>query len=284
MAHEQFHNIVGADHLVTGSAHTVIGVNSSGASLNYYLLLASNNATVTKVGTAIYISANTGTGSGGSGASTANTYVVTDFTSDLNNEFRLVQSGNSITINTAGNLIVINAVTNGGGGGTQTVRIPMALLTVKINSGNAFWTAKSGSQVDAGHVQFVDSGLGIATYWCEVPNNINSTENWNLFFKHDPDSGGGGNVALTFIGQVLSDGSVMDANTTVLLSARSFPTYAAGTLAVTSAATGVMDGTMGLVANQTLHVMVNRLGDNAGDTVSAAWNLKSLLLQMDINS
>ena len=217
-------------------------------------------------------------------AATGNTYIVTDLASDLTSEFRLVQSGNSITISTAGNLIIINAVTNGAGGGTQTIRIPMALLTVKINSANAFWTAKSGSQVDAGHVQFVDSGVGIATYWAEIPNNINSTENWNVYLKHEPESGAAGNVALTLCGQVLSDGSVIDANTTVLLSARSFPTYAAGTLAVTSMATGVMDNTLGLAANQTFHLIVQRLGNNAGDSVNANWNLKVPTLEFTVNT
>ncbi len=45
-------------------------------------------------------------------AATGNSYIVTDLASDLTNEFRLVQSGNSVTINTAGNLVIINAVTN----------------------------------------------------------------------------------------------------------------------------------------------------------------------------
>lgn len=166
----------------------------------------------------------------------------------------------------------------------QTIRIPMSLLSVKINSANAFYTAKSGTQMDAGHVQFVDSGLGIAQYWCKIPNNINIAENWNLFFDHEPESGAGGNVAITLCAQVLSDGSVIDANTTVLLSARSFPTYASGTLAITSAATGVMDNTLGLAANQTFIVAFQRLGNNAGDSVSANWNLKNLSVQMDVNT
>lgn len=371
------------DDLTMGSAHTILGVNSSEASYTHYLLLASNNATVTKVGTAIYISADTGTGSGsGGGASTANTYVVTDFTSDLSNEFRLVQSGNSVTINTANNLIVINAITNtavtyaptggnyvafladasltnekvltagtnvtistdstaiyinadtGGGGGaptnaeyvtyagngslsnekiltagssvtivtdataiyinaitnpagaggTQTIRIPMAVLTVKVSSANAFYVAKSGSQLDEAHMTFVDSGVGVATYWCEVPYNINATENWNLVMRHEPDSGAGGNVAMTFCAKAVSDGSYMDSNTVVLLSARSFATYSADTLSLVQVATGVIDNTLGLAQNQLLYVIVQRLGNNAGDTVNANWNLKSLSLQCDVNS
>lgn len=54
------------DDLVIGSSHTILGVNSSGASHTYYNLLASDNATVIKSGTGIFISATTSAG-GGSG-------------------------------------------------------------------------------------------------------------------------------------------------------------------------------------------------------------------------
>jgi hypothetical protein len=209
----------------------------------------------------------------------------------------LLSSGGNITMGTGGatgQMLITSAGALGdvawvntaaaGAGGTQTIRIPMALLSVKINSANAFYTAKSGTLMDAAHVQFVDSGVGIATYWCKIPNNVNSTENWNLFFDHEPDSGAGGQVAITLCGQVLSDGSVIDANTTVLLSVRSFPTYAAGTLAITSAATGVMDNTMGLAANNMFLLAFQRVANNAGDTVNANWNLKNLSVQMDVNT
>lgn len=49
----------GTGRATIGSAHTVLGVNSSEASLTYYAILASNNATVTKVGTSIFITATT---------------------------------------------------------------------------------------------------------------------------------------------------------------------------------------------------------------------------------
>lgn len=209
----------------------------------------------------------------------------------------LLSSGGNLSIGTGGTvgqMLITSAggpgdvawVNTGGGagGGTQTIRIPMALLSVKISSANAYWTAKSGVQLDAAHVQFADSGVGIAQYWCEIPNNVSSTENWNIFLKHEVESGSGGNVALTLCGQVMSDGSVFDANTIVLLSARSFPTYMFGTMAVTSMATGVMDNTLGLAANQTFYLAIQRLGNNAGDTVNALWNLKVPTLQLDVNT
>jgi len=49
----------GTGRTTIGSAHTILGVNSSEASLTYYAVLASNQTTVTKAGTAIFISAST---------------------------------------------------------------------------------------------------------------------------------------------------------------------------------------------------------------------------------
>lgn len=165
----------GTGRITVGSAHTLLGVNSDGTTLSYYALLASDNATIIKSGTGIFISATTSapnvtstaglvqssrtisttyplsgggnlsadrtffmvtgaigqilTTSGGvtgdiawvnssAGASgavyaaTGNNYAVLNFAADLTAEYRLVQSGNSITIDTTGNLIIINAVTN----------------------------------------------------------------------------------------------------------------------------------------------------------------------------
>ena len=114
-------------------------------------MIMSNNLTVQNRGGGIVaISATTGAGGGGSGASTANTYVVTDFTSDLNSEFRLVQSGNSITINTASNLIIINAVTGSivsPGGSTDQFQ---------YNSGSVFAGA-SGLTYIAGSISSLES-------------------------------------------------------------------------------------------------------------------------------
>lgn len=99
----------GTGRTTIGSAHTILGVNSSEASLTYYAILASNNAVVTKVGTSIFITANTATPI--IYAATGNDYVVMNLAADLTNEFRLVQSGNSITVTTASGLVTINATT-----------------------------------------------------------------------------------------------------------------------------------------------------------------------------
>ena len=133
MAHEQI--IRSADFNYTGTAYSLIGVSNDGITCTNYTILASDNSIVIVKGSGIFISALTNAGGVGSTyAATGNTYIVTDLSTDLTNEFRLVQSGNSITINTAGNNIIINAVTNGGGGGA------VARSVTFMSQTSAVWT------------------------------------------------------------------------------------------------------------------------------------------------
>ena len=177
-----------------GSATTLVGINSSGLVYDFYLLRASDNATVVRSGTGYFISALTNSASG-SGASTANTYVVTDFTTDLSSEFRLVQSGNSITISTAGNLIVINAITSGGAGGTDRAVIGQGVTGTSATR----YGAPFGSILDAASAnvtQFMMPYTGSAR---------------NLYFRIQNTAGATGS-ARGWNGQVLN-GNLMTALT-----------------------------------------------------------------------
>lgn len=141
----------GTGRTTVGSAHTVLGVNSDGTTLSYYAILGSNNAVVTKVGTAIFVTATTPTPI--VYAATDNKYVVLDLATDLTNEFRLVQSGNSITVSTAAGLVTINATTQNistkqdslniplivGSGGTGTTASGSATTLVGMNSSGAVY-------------------------------------------------------------------------------------------------------------------------------------------------
>jgi len=105
----------------TGSATTILGVNTSGVVFDYYHLIASDNLTILRANSAYFFSAVTNAaGSNVVYAATGNDYVVMNLAGDLTNEYRLVQSGNSITITTAAGLITINAST----GVTQVVYAP----------------------------------------------------------------------------------------------------------------------------------------------------------------
>lgn len=269
------------DDLIIGSAHTLVGVNSSGASHDYYHILASANTTILKSGTAIYISADTGAGGG---APTTALYVVMSANASLANELVLTASNSTINISTDGSAVYISANTGGGaGGGTFTQYIPMALLTVNPRNANAFWNVKTGANIDDAHVSFLDASNGLAEYWCWVPSKTSSTENWSLAMEHGADTGSGGTVLITLRARITSDGSTIDAAPTVLTSTGSFTANSDGKLSINSASSAY-DGTLSLLANTRLRVVLERSGGNAADTVNAQWNLKNLYLKCDVDS
>ena len=155
------------------------------------------------------------------------------------------------------------------------ITIPMALLTVEVNSGNAFWTARSGAQIDDGYIQFVDAGVGEATYWMITPRNIASTEAWTLDMHHHANAGlGSGNVSVKIFAQVASDTSLIDGNTSLLVAGSAYASDTAFT--ITRLSGGTFDSVVGLSANTYLRVIVVRSGNDGNDTLSAGWNLNSL--------
>ena len=163
-----------------------------------------------------------------------------------------------------------------------TVNIPMELLVISVNSANAFWTAKSGANVDHAHVSFVDSGEGVAYYAAQVPTNINLTPSWNLNFDHMADSGSGGNVVITFSARAMSN-NVYDITPTVVSSAGVYAVNTFNTMTFhTAVSGGNFDGVVTISANQYFVVKVNRHGGNTSDTVNSIWNLKTLKLMVNI--
>ena len=98
---------------------------------------------------------------------------MTDLASDLTNELRLVQSGNSITVDTSGNLVIINAVTGNlsvkqdsisfplstgsGGTGRSTVGSAHTLLGVASDGSSLFYYALLASD----NAVVTKSGTGI---------------------------------------------------------------------------------------------------------------------------
>ena len=169
----------GAVYAATGNDYVVMNLAGDLTS-EYRLVQSGNSITIDTTGNLIIINASTGGGSGAVYAATGNSYVVMNLAADLTAEHRLVQSGNSITISTAAGLIIINAVTNPTLT-TQTLRIPMSLLSVEVNSGNAFWTAQTDTtRMDKAYINHVDSGRSVSTWWCMVPTHLNATPAWNL--------------------------------------------------------------------------------------------------------
>ena len=97
---------------------------------NELLFTASDNIVITTNSTTMFISAITN--AGGSSvvyAATGNQYVVMSLAGDLTNEYRLVQSGNSITMTTGANTITINATTQNITGKQDSITFPLIVTS-----------------------------------------------------------------------------------------------------------------------------------------------------------
>lgn len=162
-----------------------------------------------------------------------------------------------------------------------TIKIPLELLTVEVNSANAFWTAKSGANIDQAHIAFVDAGNGSATFWGYLPNNLNATPAWNLDIGHYAESGSGGNVVVTFAARAYSN-NLIDAAPTVISSAAVIAVNTSGTYTYSAVSGGDFDSAVSVSATNIIIVEATRHGGNAGDTVNAQWNLHTVVMRCDI--
>ena len=195
MSHNQIHNLTGSDHTVdTGSAGMLVGVNSSGASLNYYALQGSNSAVVVRSGTSIFISVVTsaaGAG-GGSGTVTAGTAgnlayyaaagtAVDDLligsahtilgvnSSEASHTYYAILASNNAQVTKSGTSIFISAL-------TATMAVPQGVVTAGT-AGNLAFYAVSGTAVDdlligsAHTVLGVNSSGASHTYYALLASN-----------------------------------------------------------------------------------------------------------------
>lgn len=220
-------------------------------------------------------------------SATGNNYVVMNLAGDLTNEYRLVQSGNSITITTGANTIVINAVTNGGGG-TKIVDIPMALMSVEVNSANAFWNATGGGSLnifDDAYITFIDSGRGRAVWWLKVPRNVNDTPAWNIIVdsKRRTNVGVDTGLILSVDAITIAHGeSSFNVGSTVLVSAGTFKIQSSGILTVSTMSATDFDGTLTTSAMDLVKVQLTRHGN--ADGLQTDWDVYSVNFRCTIDT
>src|SRR3990167_146437 len=230
---------------VAGSATSMIGMNSAGVVYDYYSLVASNNMIINRVGTTYNFEATTGIGASSVVyAPTGGFYVVGQTNLTLSNEL-LITASDSIVITTNSTTMWISAITNGGGGGTQVIRIPMALLTVQINSANAYWTAATnGGFIDEAYIIHSDSGKSVSSWWCKVPNNVNSTPAWNIEIDSYPTASSAGILVLSASGLSIATGESANGAGTALVSGGSFTLRHTNILTTSTLSATNFDGTL----------------------------------------
>ena len=163
-----------------------------------------------------------------------------------------------------------------------TVRIPLELLTVAVNSANAFWTAKSGASIDQSYIAYVDSGLGTSFWWGYVPSNVSATPAWSLEAYHSTNVGAGGDVVLNVFARVLSNTSTIDIAPTMLVNSAVVAVGATNVISYSALSGGNFDSVVSLSATNYVIVKFNRDGGNTSDTLSDQWNLASVVMKVDI--
>ena len=163
-----------------------------------------------------------------------------------------------------------------------TVRIPLAVLTVQPDSANCFYVTKTGASIDMAHLQYVDSGTGISTWWGTIPHNLAATPAWSLDIYHHADSGSGGNVVLNVLARSSSNSQTIDIAPTLVSSAAVLATNTSNQWAYTAISGGNFDGVVAVSSNNYLQVEIQRFGGHASDTVSAPWNLSAVLMRIDV--
>ena len=163
-----------------------------------------------------------------------------------------------------------------------TIKIPFELLTVQINSANSFWTAKSGGSLDQSYVAFVDSGLGVATYWCYVPNNLATSPLWNVDLHHMADTGSGGNVIFSAHARALSTTSTIDIAPTIIVNSGSIAVNTSNWLTVSAASGANFDSVVAISATNIVLLKCFRHASTSGDTVDAQWDLLSPIMRCDV--
>lgn len=260
------------DTVPIGPRNTFVAVDSSSDAHHYKQLVAGANVTVAYNGTAVTISADTGASSG---ASTASKFVTYEADAGLSAE-RILVGGTNLFVTTNATQVLVSA-------SGRMIAIPLTPATVQLDTGNAFWVAQSGINVDRSMIEFVDGGNGTATYWALMPPNIAPTPLWNLWFYHTANTNGGTatNVVVSASGILVAAGASIDGAYTALMAAVSLSTRAPGILQVSTGIATNFDSTLTLTADSLLYVEVSRIGGDAADTVTASWDLLTPVLRMN---
>lgn len=213
---------------------------------------------------------------GGSGAPTDSPYLTWAADGTLSAEKILTGSG-LVELTTSATQVFIGTT-------AKTVKVPMALLTVQPDSGNAFWSAKTGVNIDVGYVNFVDGGNGIATWWMVAPYNLSVTPNWNLeLYSIAGTATAAGSAVYTVNAKAVTHGEDLDAAAyTIVASAQISSIFRSNTLTISAVSGGTFDAVVALSSQDLLLVEVTRHGGDGGDTVGDLWNVWSVVARMDV--
>lgn len=256
-----------------GSGGMVLGVSTGGSTLEYKVLAAGNNITITHAGSTMTIAADTGGGAGPTYAATGNQYVLIANAADLTADRALAAGTGLVLVDGGANSSVTLAMSS------RLVEIPLAPIMVNTGNANVFWASKPRTSYYDAVWTFADGVVGTMTWAGHIPARLWGTPAWNLVITSEADAGNGGNVMLSFRAR---DYANADSNTLALTTLVQSATYAilsAPILSIQAATASNFDAAEALSGGCRLVVEVLRHGDAANDTLGQGWNLLGLSLR-----
>lgn len=177
-----------------------------------------------------------------------------------------------------------------GGAGTTVVTAPMKLSTINVSDANAFVDTIDGTNIDYTGVRFLDNVVGSVYFTARIPDNLAATPAWELVMTHKSLGAETSDLVavLDVTCNAVADDEDWDAAGTALEADLSVTCDADGggpNLTITTLDTsGDYDSEEALAAGDFLICKITRDGDNAPDTLSAAWLLLSVDLRITVNS
>ncbi len=251
------------------------------------IIAASDNITIVSSGTSFLISAVTN--AGGSSvvyAQSGDLFLTYGASTNLTAE-RIIAASDNITIVSSGTSFLISANT---GPTTSVIRIPMSLLSVEVNSGNAYWTAQTDQgtvRMDKAYVNMADSGRSISTWWCDVPSNINASPLWSLDIVSEAAGlGATGGLAVLFIdGMTVTHGesaNTVAGSTAQLVAGNSFLMQTAGILTISTMTATNFDAALATSATDYMKVKITRMGN--ADTFNSDWYIYSVRARFTVDT
>ena len=166
----------------------------------------------------------------------------------------------------------------------KTIRIPLALLTIQPDSANAFWTARTGANVDFAEVRFLDAGEGIATWWGIVPFNVAPSPRWNLdLYSVAGTATAAGSAMYTVVSKAVATGEDLDsAAYTLIASAQVSSIFRSTTLTISAVSGGNFDAVVAVSNGDYLLVQLNRHGGQVVDSIGDFWDIKAVTMKVDV--
>jgi len=159
----------------------------------------------------------------------------------------------------------------------------MALMSVEVNSGNAYWTAQTnGTLMDEAYIVHADSGTSKSTWWCMIPNNVNSSPTWNVDVNSYPVASSAGIIVLSMSGTTVTAGESANGAVTSLVTGGSFGLQQIGVLTTSTMSSTNFDGTLATSSNDYLKLQLIRHG--ASDTYNADFRVIGVSLKCLIDT